>query len=168
MIARFGPAEMERSLKWSEAFGGGHEELDREHHRLVALINDLYTSVTIRDAMEVARRLRALVAESKRHLEHETLVLRELRRDLESPANEHVPRQLKTSIAAAIEDHIAEHSALRRRLADVTRTVRNGRWVEGGTSPGELIGTWFLDHAVKYDSQIKTILQAMQVPPSRT
>ena len=159
---------MDRSLKWSEAFAGGHDGLDREHHRLVALINDFCTSVTIGGAAEIARRLRALVAEAKRHLEHETLVLRGLRRELETPANDHLPRQLKTIIATAIEEHIAEHVALRRRLAEVTRTVRNGRWAEGGTSPGQLVTMWFVDHAVKYDSQVKTILQAMHSSPSRT
>jgi hemerythrin len=91
---------MDRSLKWSEAFAGGGEEVDEEHQRLVALINDLCTTPTMQDPSEVARGLRALVAEAKRHLAHETLMLRELLRDLEAPANEHVPRQLKTTIAA--------------------------------------------------------------------
>ena len=151
---------MDRPLIWSEAFAVGHEELDKEHRRLVALINDLCTCVTTRDAMEIAGRLRALTAEAKRHLGHETLVLRDFRRDLEDRANQHVPQHLKTSMAAAIEDHIADHITLRGRLAEVTRTVRNGRWAEG-TSLCQVVELWFLDHAVKYDMQIKTILQSM-------
>ena len=65
-------------------------------------------------------------------------------------------------MAAAIEDHIADHMTLRDRMAEVTRTVRNGRWAEG-TSLCQVIELWFLDHAVKYDMQIKTLLQTM--PP---
>jgi hemerythrin len=139
----------------------GHEGLDEEHRRLVALINDLCTSSgAMRDAREIARRLRALTAEAKIHTEHETLVLSEFRRDLEDSPHQHVPHHLKTAIAAAIEDHIADHITLRDRLADVTRTVRNGRWAEG-TSLCQVIEMWFLDHAVKYDMQIKTIIQSM-------
>jgi hemerythrin len=155
---------MDRPLIWSEAFAVGHEGLDKEHRRLVVLINDLCTCVVTRDADEIATRLRTLTTEAKAHLEHETVVLREFRRDLEEPSNQHVPRQLKTTIAAAIEDHVADHIILQRRLAEVTRTVRNGRWVEG-SSLCQLVEMWFLDHAVKYDIQIKTIIQSMRRPP---
>jgi len=122
---------MNRPLIWSEAFAVGHEGLDQEHRRLVALINDLCTCVTTRDAREIASRLHALVTEAERHLRHETLVLREFRRDLEDPPNHRVPPQLKTKIVAAIEDHVADHVTLRHRLTEVMKTVRSGRWAEG-------------------------------------
>ena len=155
---------MDRPLIWSRTFDVGHEGLDKEHRQLVALINDLCTCVATRDAKEIARRLRALTAEAKAHLEHETVVLREFRRDLEDPTNQHVPRQLKMTIVAAVEDHVADHIALRHRLAEVTRTVRNGRWAEG-SSLCQVVEMWFLDHAVKYDIQIKTIIQSIHPHP---
>lgn len=155
---------MDRPLVWSETFAVGHEEIDNEHGRLVVLINDLCASTAMRDAKEIARRLRVLIAESKRHTEHETVVLREFWRDLEDPANQHLPNHLKTAIAAAIEDHIADHFAFRNRLAEATRNFRSGRWAEG-TSLCQLVEKWFLDHAVKYDLQIKTIIP-LTVPRS--
>src|SRR5207248_2651191 len=121
---------------------------------------DLCTSMATRDAGEIARRLRALTVEAKSHLEHETSVLLAFRRDLESRSTQQVSRRLKTAMAAAIEEHMADHVSLRDRLAEVTRTVRNGRWAEG-TSLCQVVEMWFLDHAVKYDIQIKTIIQSM-------
>ena len=156
---------MDRPLIWSEAFAVGHEGLDDEHRRLVALINDLCTPVRTRDTTDIAGRLRALTAETNRHLAHETLVLREFRRDLEDPPNRHVPRQLKTTIAAGIEDHVADHTTLRERLAEVTRTVRDGLWAEG-TSLCQVVEMWFLDHAVKHDVHIKTMMQSMHPRPN--
>ena len=151
---------MDRPLIWSEAFAVGHEELDKEHRRLVSLINELSTSATTRDATEIARRLRALTAETRRHLDHETRVLRKFGRDLEDPPNRHLPHQLRATIAAAIEDHVVDHIALRDRLAVATQTVRNSRLAEG-TSVCQDVEMWFLDHAVKYDIQIKTIMQSI-------
>jgi hemerythrin len=151
---------MTRPLIWSEAFAVGHGGLDKEHRRLVAHINDLCTCVTTRDAAEIESRLHALTAEADRHLQHETVVLREFQRDLEDPPNQHVSRQLGTTISAAIEDHIADHVTLQHRLAEVTRTVRNGHWTEG-FSLCRVVEMWFLDHAVKYDIQIKTMIQSM-------
>jgi hemerythrin len=151
---------MTQPLIWSEAFAVGHQSLDKEHRRLVARINDLCTCVTKRDAAEIASRLHALTTEAESHLKHETLVLREFRRDLEDP-NHHVSRQEKATIAAAIEDHVADHITLRHRLAEVTRTVREGRWAEGDALC-QVVEMWFLDHAVKYDIQIKSIVQLMR------
>jgi hemerythrin len=158
---------MDRPLVWSETFAVGHEAIDDEHCRLIALINDLCASVAIRDAKEIARRLRVLIAESKRHTEHETVVLREFWRDLKDPANRHLPNPLKTSMAAAIEDHIADHFAFRNSLAEVTRNFRSGRWAEG-TSLCPAVKHWFLDHAVKYDVQIKTIIPLAAPRSSRS
>jgi hemerythrin len=154
---------MNRPLIWSEAFAVGHEGLDEEHRRLVAHINDLCTCESSRDTAEIAGRLRALTADTEGHLKHETLVLREFRRGFTNSGNQKVSRQLKTTIAEAIEDHVADHVTLRHRLAEVTRKVRSGRWSEG-TSICQVVEMWFLDHAVKYDMQIKTMLQTMRPP----
>jgi len=151
-------------LVWSESFAVGHEGLDKEHRRLVMLINQLCTAYgTTHDLTETARVLRALTAATKRHTRHETLVLRKFLVELEDPQNRHAPHQLRAIIDAAIEDHLADHGRLLERLGEFTRAVQSDQWTEG-TSLCQEVEAWFLNHAMKYDLQIKAIIQSMRRP----
>ena len=153
---------MDRPLIWSESLVVGHDELDKDHRRLVMLINELCTSYgATRDTAESTRALSALMAAADQHVRHETLVLREFSRRLEEPRNLHPPHHLKAIVDAAIDDHIADHEILLDRLAEVARRVDRGLFAEGASLCQE-VEKWFLDHAIEYDLRIKAIVHSMR------
>ncbi len=146
----------ERMLPWMDSFCVGHNELDAEHQQLVEMINDIETAVRGRqDPQQVAELLTALRLAAVRHIERENVLLWQIGAGTYEPIKGRAPTPhfLRAMAGAALDKHIAEHDSFLDRLDQV---------ISGSLeSVGEALKTWFLDHAIKQDSHLKAIFQAM-------
>lgn len=146
----------ERVLPWMESFCVGHAELDAEHEQLVGMINDIETAVRGgHDPQRVAELLTALRLAAVRHIERENALLWQIGAGTYEPMRGRAatPHFLRAMAGAALDKHIAEHDSFLDRLDHVI----------GGSleTVGDALKTWFLDHAIKQDSHLKAIFQAM-------
>ena len=146
----------ERMLPWMDSFCVGHEELDAEHQQLVEMINDVETAVRGRqDPQQVAELLTALRLAAVRHIERENALLWQIGAGTYEPIRGRAPTPhfLRAMAGAALDKHIAEHDSFLDQLDHVI----------GGSleTVGDALKTWFLDHAIKQDSHLKAIFQAM-------
>jgi|SRR5579859_4806920 hemerythrin len=143
-------------LPWMDSFCVGHVELDAEHQQLVEMINDVETAVRGRqDPQQVAELLTALRLAAVRHIERENALLWQIGAGTYEPIRGRAPTPhfLRAMAGAALDKHIAEHDSFLDRLDHV---------ISGSLETvGEALKTWFLDHAIKQDSHLKAIFQAM-------
>jgi hemerythrin-like metal-binding protein len=149
-------ASMTAALEWNEAFSVGHPELGAEHRRMVDLIDRLCRHDTAHCPEERIALLRDLQELTARHFEHEESVLKALYSA--TPTDRQTMRE---TLATAQVSHAAEH---RQRLsdlqamADVVASQPLVRTTEHSLC--EDLKAWFIDHAIGYEAQIKTIMQS--------
>lgn len=146
----------ERMLPWMESFCVGHAELDAEHRQLVEAINDIEAAVRSKqDPDRVAGLLKSLREAAVDHIQRENALLWQIGSGTYEPlrGRAKTPHFLRAMAGAALDEHIAEHDTFLSRLDAVI----------GGSldTLGEALKTWFLDHAIKQDSHLKAIFQAM-------
>jgi len=142
-------------LPWSERFAVGHEELDRDHRRLVELINEVIDTVQANAPQEqLSGLLRELHTVAVEHIRQENTILWELRSNTYGPlkGRPQTAQFLKALAAAAFDEHVAEHS----RLMTSFDGFRDGPV----DTLCETLRAWFLDHAIKHDAHLKAIFQA--------
>lgn len=148
---------MDKPLSWSESYTVGHEALDAEHRRLIKAINDVCAAC---DARQPAKSIYALLEvverETVTHLRHEDKVMH----DIFGDTARKVHGEVKGMTQRAIDGHLAEHE---RNLKDLRAIMRTARAETdcGAAHICDELKHWFFDHAVKYDSQLKAIFQAM-------
>ena len=157
MAPMHGNARVDRQLSWSETFGVGHEALDNEHRRLIKAINDVCAACDGDGSRGALHALfAALERETVKHFAHENTVMNEIF----AGRSRKLPGEVKAMTGRAIKGHLAEHE---RNLADLRKIMRAAEADSGcdlAQTSAEL-KRWFLDHAVKYDSQLKAIFQAL-------
>ena len=147
---------MTEALPWSETFSLGHRELDAEHRRMVDLINQICLAC---DANQRARQpltlLRELQSLTERHIEHEEAMLEELYTAM--PKDRQI---LRETLAVAKVEHAAEHRRRLGDLRDMSRALHSNE-VAAGSKLCEELKAWFIDHAIGYEAQLKTIIQTV-------
>jgi hemerythrin len=146
----------ERMLPWMESFRVGHDELDEEHRQLVEVINEIEAAVRGRQEPErIAELLNSLRQSAVEHIRRESALLAQIRAGTYQPFRSwaHTPNFLRVMANAALDEHIAQHETVLERLDAVIR----GSLEE----LVEALKSWFLDHAIKQDSHLKAIFQAM-------
>ena len=147
---------MGQTLPWRESFAVGHPGLDDEHRRMVALINDIAAAAEDdwgADAFsELLERLRKVTEE---HFRNEDVILWELRSGTYAGLRDRVrtPPFIKAMAEAAFDEHMAEHASMLGQM-DAVRTLPRDALCE-------TLKTWFVEHAIRHDSQLKAIFQAM-------
>lgn len=146
----------ERMLPWMESFSVGHAELDEEHRQLVEGINDIEAAVRGKEDPErIAELLNSLRDAAVEHIRRENALLWEIRAGTYEPlkGQARTPNYLRVMAQSALDQHIAEHDTILERLDAIL----------GGAFEhlAEALKSWFLDHAIKQDSHLKTIFQAM-------
>jgi hemerythrin len=150
------PQIQEPMLPWMDSFCVGHADLDAEHRQLVEAINDIEAAVRDgQDPQQVAELLTELRLAAVRHIERENALLWQIGAGTYEPIRGRAPTPhfLRAMAGAALDKHIAEHDSFLDRLDDV---------ISGSLETvGEALKTWFLDHAIKQDSHLKALFQAM-------
>jgi len=147
---------MDPPLPWRDIFVVGHPVLDDEHHRMVTLINRIIAAIDAGETEERRRELmKALREATIEHLRHENAILWELRSGTYAALRNRPRTQqfLKAMAEAAFDEHMAEHDSMLDQIDYVRRLPLDQLC--------ETLKTWFLDHAIKHDSHLKAIFQAM-------
>ena len=144
-------------LRWSDTFAVGHPELDAEHRLMVELISEIcVTQDRERDATSLSLRLHRLEDVTERHFLHEETVLASIRSDQDKRHP-----WLADVLDAAIRDHSAEHERMLNQLRAISRKALGAREAAAWAECCEELKAWFVDHAIEYESQIKTVLQSV-------
>lgn len=151
------PATMsEPPLAWSDAFCVGHEALDTEHQRLVEAINQVCAAFDANDpAVQIRTCSNTLKIAIAKHLRHESDVLNKIKSgtfghtQIQNPT----PAFLKAMSEAAFEQHIAEHVDFLGHVGAIIAEATRASCSD--------LKAWFVNHAIKHDSHLKAIFQAM-------
>ena len=138
-------------LIWRETYAVGHLGLDREHKRLVELIN----GISGLDAgTSASRRLSNIFhLASVEHFRHENAVMRDLIEGAYLLPGDAVQQGLISE--NAVNDHRAEHA---RALIKLERLLQATKDLHGPILASEL-RFWFLDHAINHDAHLKVVFQ---------
>ena len=147
---------MGQSFPWRESFAVGHPGLDDEHHRMVTLINDIAAAVDANmDADQFSTLLEQLRDVTVKHFRNENTILWELRSGSYGPLRDRprTPPFVKAMAEAAFDDHMAEHETMLKQMDQLRALPRDVL--------SETLKTWFVEHAIKHDSHLKAIFQAM-------
>jgi hemerythrin-like metal-binding protein len=150
-----GIGELSKPLRWSEAFSIGHPDLDEEHRRMIDLINLICLACsTNQHARRSLALLRELETLTETHFEHEETMLEGL------CTTPQMDQRIADGILAAKVEHTIEH---RRRLDELRDIRRRFHSTESAASvdPSEELKAWFIDHAVGYEAQMKTLIQSV-------
>ncbi|HLJ20453.1 MAG TPA: hemerythrin family protein [Stellaceae bacterium] len=145
-----------KPLQWGENFTVGHAEIDAQHRRLVDLINDIEVATHAPESperrVELLKTLREAAAE---HMRQENVILWEIRSGSYAPLKGKggTPYFLKAMAESAFDEHMAEHATLLAELDAISRAPDDALC--------EAIKSWFILHAIKHDSRLKAIFQAM-------
>lgn len=148
---------MGKALRWSDSFAVGHEAIDSEHRILVQLINDVDDAARANVSSErLAPLLHTLGRAVEDHFRTENSVLWELRADTyEGLKRSPEARRIVAGMANSVfDEHMAEHASLLGRFEEIVRASRE--------AIGDMLKSWFIDHAVKQDAHLKAIFQAMR------
>lgn len=147
---------MDQTLRWSANFAVGHKKLDRQHRRLVELINDVCDTVLFqRDPRRLENLLKVLRAGTVEHIRQENALLWEISSGTYEPlqGRPRTPHFVKVMAEAAFNEHFAEHETWLARLDAV---------LSGAVDElCEALKAWFVDHALNHDLHLKAIFQAM-------
>jgi hemerythrin len=147
---------MALSLPWSENFTVGHAVLDGQHQSLVGAINEICDAVqSKRNPRRLGKLLTVLRATTAEHIREENAVLWEIKSGTYEalPGKPDASRLSEAMAVPTFDEHIAEHERLLAHFDAIT----------GGRVDTlcEALMAWFLDHAIKHDSRLRTIFQAM-------
>ncbi len=143
---------MSDPFPWSEAFAVGDADLDQEHQVMVRLINQICIEGAARRRGKAIALLAELELVSEAHFRNEEGLLRRIVTEIEQ-------NHLRTVVHIAIEDHTRSH---RLGLAALKRLIERWRHAtaRNGETPCPELKSWFVDHAVEEEAQVKTILQS--------
>ncbi len=147
---------MGQSFPWRESFATGHPGLDDEHRRMVALINDIAPAVDAgAEADGFSDLLEQLREVTMEHFRNENTILWELRSGTYAGLRDRprTPPFVKAMAEAAFDEHMAEHQSMLKQMEELRALPRHAL--------SETLKTWFVDHAIKHDSQLKAIFQAI-------
>jgi len=140
-------------FRWSEAFAVGDETLDEEHRAMVGLINQIcIDGGPDRFSSKAISLLSELEFVSEAHFRNEERLLHRIEVEIDL-------HHLQTVVHIAIEDHARSH---RRSLDALHRLMERARGASAGDGPRlcQELKSWFVDHAIGQEAQVKTILQS--------
>jgi hemerythrin len=139
-----------------DSFSVGHAELDAEHRQLIQVINEIEAAVRGKEDPErIAELLSSLRKAAVAHFRKENAILAQIKAGTYEPlkGRAQTPNFLRAMAEAAFDEHIAEHDRILVELDAIFRCAFDELAVA--------LKTWFLHHAIKQDSHLKAIFQAM-------
>jgi hemerythrin-like metal-binding protein len=137
---------MVEPFSWSDAFTVGEQGLDAEHRRTVELINEICIRAEAGWRESIDSLLRELQFVSEMHFRNEETVLARIAAKIDQ-------KHLQTVVRLAIEQHAREHRRQLDKLQDMVMRTDDHEICES-------LKSWFVDHVVREDAQVKTILQS--------
>jgi methyl-accepting chemotaxis protein len=122
-------------LKWTDALLVGHPDIDRDHQRLVELINCLYEAMRRQQGNKIIQSvLDELVIYTKEHFEREERIMAAL------PSESLTP-------------HLAAHRGFIKRIENFSADLRSGR-VTVSMNVLSFLKDWLAEHIIETDSKM--------------
>lgn len=122
-------------IDWDESFSVHHEELDKQHQKLIRLYNELHESLlhgTIEEATTQKKQtLASLIEYIDYHFSSEEQYLQEI----------HYPD---------LENHCQIHNRFSNKVTSIQEDIANGDMVFT-SSIIKLLRNWIIDHILKQD-----------------
>lgn len=147
---------MNDPLPWSDVFLVGNPILDAEHRLLVGLINRVCRAWSGENGAAPSEAMAELEAVTESHFQHEQNLLEELFANLQ-PSR----RMMRETIAAARKEHGAAHLTSLEDLRLILRRAAPKPAPNTGASLSDALISWFVDHGISQDAQLKTIIQSV-------
>jgi len=138
---------------WSEAFAVGDADLDEEHRCIVGLVNQICAEAGTGRHAKAMSLLSELQFVAEAHFRHEEGLLHRIESEIEQ-------QHLRTVIHNAIEEHARAHRLGLDALVRLVERARAARSCEGSAAVCHELKSWFVEHAVGEEAQVKTILQS--------
>ena len=138
---------------WSDAFAVGNDDLDDEHRRIVGVINEICINAFAEKREGKRSLLRQLQAVSEAHFRNEEALLAKVASEI----NQH---HLRTVVQTAIEQHRRSHRWELNRLDELAQRLRASKTRSDDVRLCDELKTWFVNHTIGQESQVKTILQS--------
>jgi len=147
---------MSNPLSWTEHFAVGHDAIDRQHRQFLEAINEIDQAIRAgSDAEQLAPLVQALRLAAEEHFRQENAVLWQIKTGtFRRRSSKALPRRAVGLMAdAEFDKHTAEHAFSLAALDDIARAPLSAIL--------DLLKSWFVDHAIRHDSHLKSIFQAM-------
>jgi hemerythrin-like metal-binding protein len=139
---------MSKLLSWNAQFSVGVPEIDVQHQRIVALINELYDAIESGESeAAVNRTLHALVDYTQTHFLFEERLMRE-------------------AGYPDYADHVAMHEGLVLKVADLAEMNRQDGSVKLGNVLIGFLYDWLTHHILEHDKLYVPYLKQAQVSAS--
>ena len=134
-------------LEWKKTFAIGHWALDAEHKRLVDIINCVHDAEAAGGPpSNVHDLLKALHLATVEHFRHENSVIRDMVASYPQVGHGMLGE-------STVNEHCAEHAHSLIELENMLHLIAADR--KKGLA--NELRDWFVDHATKHDSQLKTL-----------
>jgi hemerythrin len=127
-------------IKWLESYNTGVAQFDREHHKLVELIDVMYRAVRDKEGKETARRAcTELIAYTIYHFENEELAM--------SAVN-----------YPELEAHREEHNRLKAEVKELEQRLETN-FPEAANELYRFLRQWLVNHIQECDKRYSSSLQ---------
>jgi hemerythrin len=150
------PGSMSNPLAWAEHFAVGDAAIDRQHQELLDTINEIDGAIRVgADESRLAELVKALHLTAEEHFRHENAILWQIKTGtFRRRSNKALPRPVAGLMPETEFDmHTAEHAFSLASLSNIAGVPL--------AAMVEALKSWFVDHAIKHDSHLKAIFQAM-------
>lgn len=129
-----------KPIAWIDAFDVGEDSLNRDHHEILDLINEIGKMlIEKRDSGAVSQALNRLLDRAEKHFRDEEALMAEY----------DVP---------GLDAHRVTHTLLLTRLRYMIDGLTSGVLSSDDEELFSGLVRWFVDHSVKYDAKIKGML----------
>ncbi len=138
-------------IVWSNSYSVGYDYIDRQHKRLIGMVNTFFDALKAGKAQEVTYPiLNGLVSYAEEHFRDEEVAMERAGCPVE-----------------LIREHKAVHDRLVQDIFEVTKKVTSSSRSsnEALTSVGDLLSTWLLEHILDHDMQYAPYVSKLKGPP---
>lgn len=127
-------------IKWLDSYNTGVEQFDREHHKLVELIDVMYRAVRDKEGKETAQRAcTELVAYTIYHFENEELAM-------------------TAADYPEVDAHREEHNRLKAEVKELEQRLETS-FPEAASELYHFLRQWLINHIQDCDKRYGSILK---------
>ena len=128
------------NITWSEEYSVGVEELDRQHKKIIEVINELNQNTDLNSRSEKLHNLLGrIIIYAQKHLDYEEKLLKE-------------------NNYPDLENHLQKHDNYKLQVSDFAVEILEYR--EGlSTQLIEYLNEWWINHILKEDMQYKPFFE---------
>ncbi len=132
-------------IKWRDSYNTGVAQFDREHHKIIELIDAMY--VAVRDKLgkeSIEKVCREVVSYTEEHLAHEEQVLISIN-------------------YPGLEEQMTEHSRMKKEVEKIQELIAVNS-TDGATRLYHFLREWLINHILVIDKKYGSYFQEDKSP----